>query len=1783
MNKTASPPEPAHATSEALESQREEQDQDLAQETKHEQDQGQEQITAPSLQYDTDPPSSPLESLGSDDFRDQLTPNGNDFIGFSAPSPSPPPSSVPSSPSTSTPTPLASPTPAPAAVNENDENNDNDERPSKRRRVSTPPPPSSQKKKPYISPPWKKAGADGPTSYTENGRRKSGRINTIPFELQPPSGKRMTRGAVNSSPPSKNKYASTNGHATTPIPNGTSNTSSTRKSTAPKPAPPPTKSSSRKSMTNEPKSTTRSSRKRTPSPPAQPSRHSTRARRGRRSSIDDITPIIPQTSPNRTRIKLRVRTTELPIVHPDQFSKRPRIGPTFEEYWEKAQAIPVEEGGVFVQEDGPSYTDEMAQKDAQIILRVEEAVEPGGLLSQERCSLFVPEAEEEPPRQWAHADHMVKAMANFRKLMLAEQQRHRAQAKKIAEACRDAWLRRQPKSAEELEAEAREVWFGRYRVVVKSMFGTWENVRFEINRRRVQEWEAEEQRRVKAALQEAVNLSEQKLQARRAQADSDMSSNEGDLDDDDDDDDDDEDLEDLESDAENSQASSDDADDDDSGDNDDDVMSSSDEEEGVEDHVGGDAGDEKLTQEQLIAKYANLPDLPSNDQADSNLKNGVKSNPQSKAIATATGEDDTSDESVDMDDDLGSTDMNDSEDASDDEQDSVEEDEEEPAGLLGMLFGKSELKKMKNETTPSQQPAVDESLRPAEEPVSAQAEASSHFPAGTVEDDDDEVSLIQHPGNFIDDEMEIDETPQPDNAPSKEESEKTTVNSIHGVGTETQPAVSSHRDDLDMANGVDHASVAQTSQPPALETSLKATSTTPADIEMADVPSKPADVPDVNITSPTVAASAKHVTPDTDIVTVPPSPEQSHSPPTSDTKPSEVDTMSLATPGVKDVTSRSASPNPTQAARTEIPFLLRGTLREYQHDGLDWLAGLYANNTNGILADEMGLGKTIQTISLLAHLACHHEVWGPHLVIVPTSVMLNWEMEFKKWCPGFKILSYYGTQEERKRKRQGWNNDDVWNVCITSYQLVLQDQQVFKRRRWHYMILDEAHNIKNFKSQRWQTLLGFNTHSRLLLTGTPLQNNLTELWSLLFFLMPAENGVGGFADLQEFHDWFHKPESQILENGRETMDEEARAIISKLHKVLRPYLLRRLKADVEKQMPAKYEHVEFCRLSKRQRELYDGFLARTDTRETLSSGNYLSIINCLMQLRKVCNHPDLFVDRPIMTSFRMQKSVAAEYQSTEQFLQRSLLATQPMTTLSLHRVLMELREAQNTRAHLARANLDPSTVQSNIVYLDSLARWRRFEELQHSVYLNALRGQRRPIYGKRLIDFLTLGMETRPRKPKPRVPQQILNWFAEDSDFLRAVIHNADERADSMQTTIQKFACVTPAVITRDMNEVILGKKAAQAFTDEDLKLSAPVRWAPFMPKQPPTDPWHEARMRLSIQFPDKRLLQYDCGKLQALDKLLRKLQAGGHRALIFTQMTKVLDILEQFLNIHGHKYLRLDGATKIEQRQILTDRFNHDPRILCFILSTRSGGLGINLTGADTVIFYDQDWNPAMDKQCQDRCHRIGQTRDVHIYRLVSEHTIEANILRKASQKQMLDDVVIQEGSFTTDYFNKLSVRDVLGNEGTDLVDDAANAAMDRLLGGVDSGTSRNVGEELKQAEDQEDVEAAKAAEKEIQDDDAEFQEKSGAPSGASTTRQGTPRDDTTSQTGGPGPSGLGRFSESAAPDVEIEHNAWGERIYNIDEYMLRTMAEQLKGTALELPKDKKKSKKKGRDTRKR
>ncbi|PWN20529.1 hypothetical protein BCV69DRAFT_312487 [Microstroma glucosiphilum] len=776
------------------------------------------------------------------------------------------------------------------------------------------------------------------------------------------------------------------------------------------------------------------------------------------------------------------------------------------------------------------------------------------------------------------------------------------------------------------------------------------------------------------------------------------------------------------------------------------------------------------------------------------------------------------------------------------------------------------------------------------------------------------------------------------------------------------------------------------------------------------------------------------------------------------------------------------------------PFLLRGSLRPYQQTGFEWLASLYANKANGILADEMGLGKTIQTITLLAHLACDKGNWGPHLVIAPTSVMLNWEVEFKKFLPAFKILSYYGSQKERKEKRIGWNTEHQFNVCITSYQLVLADQHIFRRKPWVYMILDEAHHIKNFRSQRWQTLLGFNSERRLLLTGTPLQNNLMDLWSLMYFLMPngltGVAGAGAFANMKDFQEWFSNPLDRAVESGS-SMDEETRKMVSKLHTVLRPFLLRRLKTEVEKELPQKYEHVLYCRLSKRQRFLYNDFMSRAKTRESLASGNYLSIINCLMQLRKVCNHPDLFEVRPINTAFAMERSVAADFEIKDLLVRRQLLAgldLQSQSDALLHsaisfdvtgkehltpistRVTRHLDASQKLPyakiATPAKPSFDFWTIEG---YRRTLEQRRHADEVadwKHKAYINGLRTRQHPVYGATLLSKLQQLGHSASLRPLGVVENDRRSFWSRCDNVSRLIV-STQERAETMVDAVDRFAMVPPKALARDLPRLALPGVTWDKMPEEALS-------------QRFTSTSHRAATKLQIAFPDAALLQYDCGKLQELDLLMRRLKAGGHRILIFTQMTKVLDILEAFLNLHGYRYLRLDGSTRIDRRQALTEKFNRDPRIDAFILSTRSGGLGINLTGADTVLFYDLDWNSAIEAQCMDRAHRIGQTRDVHIYRFVSKATIEENMLRKADMKRRLDSVVIQGGEFTTEHLKRGDWRDMLDDDGTTL---AGVKVGDAEEGASSDQRAASIPDErlLAEAEDEEDRVAAQNARQEM------------------------------------------------------------------------------------------------------
>lgn len=475
------------------------------------------------------------------------------------------------------------------------------------------------------------------------------------------------------------------------------------------------------------------------------------------------------------------------------------------------------------------------------------------------------------------------------------------------------------------------------------------------------------------------------------------------------------------------------------------------------------------------------------------------------------------------------------------------------------------------------------------------------------------------------------------------------------------------------------------------------------------------------------------------------------------------------------------------------------------------------------------------------------------------------------------------------------------------------------------------------------------------------------------------------------------PLEKAIEAGK-ALDEETQQRVTKLHTVLRPYLLRRLKRDVEKELPSKFEHLVMCPLSKRQRFLYDEFMARAETRTDLNSGVYHKIANILMQLRKVVNHPNLFEVRPIRTSFVMRRSAIADFEIKELLIRRELLRERDedhinFDLLGLHFVKQQpemLISIHETR------RLDGTSYLPLIMELAdepppydvrTIAGYRRYKEYKdyaatmsrwnHIRYVNHLRcNPPYPIYSQETIraahNFY------RPLLPLTAIDRQ--TCYLDTVGKVHSAIKSYAERAEDMSSTLDRFAFVTPAVVARDVAPAALsGYEEVISERARDLDFDAPL---------------HRLVVKLQIAFPDPSLLQFDCGKLQQLDRLLRERKAGGHRILIFTQMTRILDILEIFLNLHGYLYLRLDGATKIEDRQYITERFNTDPRIFCFISSSRSGGVGIkyvpsrllhlifatdsihySLTGADTVVFYDSDFNPQMDKQCEDRCETFKFT----------------------------------------------------------------------------------------------------------------------------------------------------------------------------------------------------------------
>ncbi|KAM8924242.1 chromodomain-helicase-DNA-binding protein 4 [Pelodytes ibericus] len=513
-----------------------------------------------------------------------------------------------------------------------------------------------------------------------------------------------------------------------------------------------------------------------------------------------------------------------------------------------------------------------------------------------------------------------------------------------------------------------------------------------------------------------------------------------------------------------------------------------------------------------------------------------------------------------------------------------------------------------------------------------------------------------------------------------------------------------------------------------------------------------------------------------------------------------------------------------------------GTLHPYQLEGLNWLRFSWAQGTDTILADEMGLGKTVQTAVFLYSLYKEGHSKGPFLVSAPLSTIINWEREFEMWAPDMYVVTYVGDKDSRavirenefsfednairggkKASRMKKEASVKFHVLLTSYELITIDMAILGSIDWACLVVDEAHRLKNNQSKFFRVLNNYSLQHKLLLTGTPLQNNLEELFHLLNFLTPERfNNLEGF--LEEFAD--------IAKEDQ----------IKKLHDMLGPHMLRRLKADVFKNMPSKTELIVRVELSPMQKKYYKFILTRNfEALNTRGGGNQVSLLNVVMDLKKCCNHPYLF-------------PVAA--------------------------------------------------------------------------------------------------MEA------PKMPNGMYDGGA-----------------------------------------LIKG-----------------------------------------------------AGKLLLLQKMLRRLKDDGHRVLIFSQMTKMLDLLEDFLEHEGYKYERIDGGITGNMRQESIDRFNAPgaPQF-CFLLSTRAGGLGINLATADTVVIYDSDWNPHNDIQAFSRAHRIGQNKKVMIYRFVTRASVEERITQVAKKKMMLTHLVVRPGlGSKTGSMSKQELDDILKFGTEELFKDEATEGGD-------------------------------------------------------------------------------------------------------------------------------------------
>ncbi|KAG6189352.1 putative DNA helicase ino80 [Claviceps purpurea] len=759
--------------------------------------------------------------------------------------------------------------------------------------------------------------------------------------------------------------------------------------------------------------------------------------------------------------------------------------------------------------------------------------------------------------------------------------------------------------------------------------------------------------------------------------------------------------------------------------------------------------------------------------------------------------------------------------------------------------------------------------------------------------------------------------------------------------------------------------------------------------------------------------------------------------------------------------------NPTGLGEMDVeqPKLINAQLKEYQLKGLNWLVNLYEQGINGILADEMGLGKTVQSISVMAYLAEKHDIWGPFLVVAPASTLHNWQQEIAKFVPEFKILPYWGSAPDRKVLRKFWDRkhltyrkDAAFHVCVTSYQLVVSDVAYFQKMRWQYMILDEAQAIKSSQSSRWKSLLGFHCRNRLLLTGTPIQNNMQELWALLHFIMPSL-----FDSHDEFSEWFSKDiESHAQSNTKLNEDQ-----LKRLHMILKPFMLRRVKKHVQKELGDKIELDIFCNLTYRQRAYYSSLRNQInfmDLVEKATMGDEQDsghLMNLVMQFRKVCNHPDLFERAEVTSPFSF-----GHFAETASFVREGNMVSVGYSTRSLIKFeLPSLVWAQDGRLNRPSSSnatagwrnkyLDhmmniwtPEHVQENVQGSKGFS-WLRFADVSpadvyrathEGLFTRACRElQKKDRLGRMSVIYddedqskaftpthalFHVQARSNRRPLAEAMSEGILNRLMnvaretyDDSSMSRLDIAGRPRAsAPPIEVSCNSISSVRErqeTLFNNHIRQALYGPTSVEQTALIEKRL--PLELYPQQSVLPRPD--SERKRFTNVVVPSMRTFVTDSGKLAKLDELLFKLKNEGHRVLLYFQMTKMIDMMEEYLTYRNYKYCRLDGSTKLEDRRDTVHDFQTRPEIFIFLLSTRAGGLGINLTSADTVIFYDSDWNPTIDSQAMDRAHRLGQTKQVTVYRLITRGTIEERIRMRALQKEEVQRVVIQGGGASVDF----------------------------------------------------------------------------------------------------------------------------------------------------------------------